>query len=127
MSDVHLKMLSAARHVAWLLALSGGCGKDPADVTEQAGRSVDSWSSFVRLLKGQRGAERVPDVYVKQVLDAAREGLEEQASSLSDVPPDDPRRRAVERRIAEVRGAIDKLSGANGPRGAGPGEGGRAG
>jgi hypothetical protein len=121
MSDVHRKMLSAARHVAWLLALSGGCGKDPADVTERAERSVDSWSSSVRLLKGQRAAERVPEVYVKQLLDAAREGLDEQASSLSDVPPDDPRRGAVERRIAEVRGAIDKLSGAS------PEEGGRAG
>jgi hypothetical protein len=124
MSDVAPRTRpTLARHALWVLALAAGCAQEPSDVVEEVDQSVKSWSSCVRLAAGQRAAHRVPDVYVKQLLEAAGEALDEQAASLSDVPPADSRRQALQRRINEVRGALDELSGAPGPRDGGGGAG----
>jgi hypothetical protein len=101
-----------ACQAVWVLALAGGCSRDASDVIEQADRSVASWSSCVRLAARQWAARRIPDVYLRQVLEAADEALDEQTSSLSDVPPTDPRRQGLERRIGEVRDVVHQLNGA---------------
>src|SRR2546430_7088161 len=76
-----------------------GCRRDPSEVVEEADKSVRSWAAAVEMSGDEWSRRRAPDTYLDQVLDAAREGLDEQQKSLSKVPPSDPRRVALDGRI----------------------------
>src|SRR5947208_599166 len=98
-------------HILILLATTGlaGCGSDPSEVAEKSDRALISWSATVRMATEQWVQRRVPDVYFRQVLQAAGEGLDEQAKSLSRMPPGDPRRQDMGRRLDSLRGEFAEL------------------
>jgi hypothetical protein len=121
MADRHLpRAIRSSRQLILvaLLATVGGCGtSDPSDVAEQCDKSVRSWASTVEMIAEQQSAKRVPDVYVRQALEAANEAMDEQASTLQKkLPPTDPRRVDLERQIAQVRARVASLASHDGGR-----------
>src|SRR3954451_3446207 len=76
-----------------------GCRRDPADVLENVDKSVRSWAATVDMTADEHSRRRAPGAYLDQVIDAAREALDEQHDSLAKVPPSDPRRTRLETRI----------------------------
>src|SRR3954466_6423022 len=103
-------------HILILLATTAlaGCGNDPSEVAEKSDRALQSWSATVRMAAEQWVQRRVPDLYFRQVLQAAGEGLDEQAKSLSQMPSGDPRRQDLDRRLDALRGEFARLTDALG-------------
>ena len=89
-----------------------GCRRDPADVLDDVDKSVRSWAATVEMTADEHSRARAPDTYVDQVIDAAREALDDQQKSLAKVPPSDPHRAALDGQIASLRKRLDALSGA---------------
>jgi hypothetical protein len=99
-------------HILILLAATGlaGCGNDPSEVAETSDRALRSWSATVRIAGEQWVQRRIPDVHLRQVLEAAGEGLDEQAKSLARMPPGDPRRQDLDRRLSRLRAEFARVS-----------------
>src|SRR4051812_48587456 len=99
-------------HILILLATTGlaGCGNDPSEVAERSDRALQSWSATVRIAAEQWVQRRVPDLYFRQVLQAASEGLDEQAKSLSKMPSGDPRRQDLDQRLDTLRAEFAQLA-----------------
>jgi hypothetical protein len=99
-------------HFLILLATTGlaGCGNDPSEVAKKPDRALRSWSETVRMAAEQWVQRRVPDLYFRQVLEAAGEGLDEQAKSLSKMPSGDPRRQDLDHRLDALRGEFARLT-----------------
>jgi hypothetical protein len=94
-----------------LCALLGGCGSDPSDTAGQADRSLRAWAATLRVATEQWVDRRVPDLYFRQVIDAAQESLDEQAKTLSKkMPASDERRHALESRLARLRQGSQDLA-----------------
>jgi len=101
--------------VLWVLAcaLVGGCGSDPSDTAEQADKTLRAWSATLRVAAEQWVDRRVPDLYFRQVIEAARESLDEQAKTLSKkLPASDGRRKELETRLADLRQRLGQLTNA---------------
>ena len=99
-------------HILILLATTGlaGCGNDSSQVAEESDRALRSWSATVRVAAEQWVRRRVPDVYFRQVLEAAGQGLDEQAKSISKMPSGDPRRQDLDRRLDTLRGVFAQVT-----------------
>ena len=94
-----------------ICALVAGCGNDPADAAEQANKTLRAWSATLRMASEQWVDRRVPDLYFRQVLEAAEESLDEQGKTLSKkMKASDPRRKELEARLADVRRRLGELS-----------------
>jgi hypothetical protein len=94
-----------------LCALIGGCGSDPSQSAEQTEKALRAWSATLRLATEQWVDHRVPDLYFRQVLQAATESIDEQSKSLSKaMSPSDGRRRDLESRLAGMRHRVEELS-----------------
>jgi hypothetical protein len=95
----------------WALLLAGCNRSDADDAAEKADRSLRSWSETVRLGGEQWATDRIPPTYLRQILDATNEGLDEQATTLKKkLPATDFRRQDLERRAASVRDRAKRLS-----------------
>jgi type IV pilus biogenesis protein CpaD/CtpE len=94
-----------------LCALLAGCADDPSDTARRADDSLRAWAATLRVAAEQWIDRRVPDVYFRQISEAARESLDEQAKTLSrKMPVSDARRTSLESRIAQLRQRSGELS-----------------
>jgi hypothetical protein len=78
-----------------------GCHRDPDATFEQVDQSLTAWSSTLQLAGEHRG--QVPRLYVRQLASATDEQLDKQRDQLSRTPHDNPKRRALEARLQDVR------------------------
>ena len=93
-----------------LLSLLAGCRQNPDETAQKSRETIDSWSSTVTMAGRQWVGGRVPDLFLRQVLQAAEESLGEQPRSLEKIPPADTRREQLERRLAAVRARVGQMS-----------------
>lgn len=91
-----------------LLLLCGGC--DSSRQFEQVQKSIDSWSATLDLTGEQWAGQRIPDTYVRQIVEAAGKALDEEEKRLKKISADPSRRQQMERRLAEVRQRLHELS-----------------
>jgi hypothetical protein len=87
--------------------LLASCGRDPSDTFDDARRAARSWTSTLAMTARQWQQGRVPSLYVRQTLDAARESLDEQKKKLAKTP--EPRRHDLEQEVARVERRIASL------------------
>jgi hypothetical protein len=57
-----------------------GCSKSPADRATQARATIASWEATLRLLEAQEARGAVPEVYARQVRQAAQEARDQAAA-----------------------------------------------
>jgi hypothetical protein len=85
------------------------CRRDPSETFDDARRAVRSWSATLAMAAREWDRGRVPALYVRQTIDAARQSLGEQKKKLKKAPPD-PRRDGLKREIAQLRKRARGLS-----------------
>ena len=90
------------------LLLGGGCGG--GDRVEEVGKSVESWRATVDVVAGEWAEHRVPRVFVRQVVEAAGKGLDEDEKRLEKISGESQGRERVRQRLVEVRGRVKELS-----------------
>jgi hypothetical protein len=94
-----------------LCALLAGCSGDASDTAEQADKSLRAWAATLRVASEQWVDRRIPDLYFRQIIDAAGESLDEQARTLAKkMPADDRRRKDLESRLSDLRKRSHELS-----------------
>jgi hypothetical protein len=87
-----------------------GCG-GPSEAGNQADKSLRAWAATLRVATEQWVDHQVPDLYFRQVIEAAQESLDEQAKTLSKkMPASDGRRHRLESRLAALRQRTSELS-----------------
>jgi hypothetical protein len=91
--------------------LATGC-EHPDEKAERVDKTTGSWSTAVRLTAEDFEHAKVPQLYVKQMLDAAQEELPQSHKDLADVPPTqrtgpDARLTLLEARVHAMQEALD--------------------
>src|SRR3954470_942838 len=99
-------MLRLSLGVAMALALLAGCAQKEDEVVDQATESVDSWSKTLEMVCGQWAEDRVPTLYVKQMMKAAEEVLSKQLEDVEKFK--DEKARMVEAKINRLRFWIEQ-------------------
>src|ERR1043166_3691231 len=72
---------------AVLLLLSGGCGGNSHREIEQTRQTLRSWTSSLDLAAQQRREERVPRLFLPQLLKVANEMLTHERRKIDNAPP----------------------------------------
>jgi DNA phosphorothioation-dependent restriction protein DptG len=87
-----------------------GCGGGSDKTSQRVERSVESWAATLNTTIEQWEQNRVPQTYVRQLVEAAEKALAEQEKSLKKV--DDGRRDELQRKVSALRQRVQDVSGA---------------
>ena len=87
-----------------------GCDNDPQKQLEQVEKRVVSWSATLELTSHHFDDAAVTRKYVRQIVKAARQDLDEQQETLAQTPAEDPKHRELDERLRQVRAQADALA-----------------
>ena len=96
--------------LAMVLVVMMGCAQKADEVIDQGSESVDSWGKTLEMVCGQWAEERVPTLYVKQMMKAGEEALGKQLRELEKVGANQGAQKVI-RRIHRVRFWIEQNEG----------------
>jgi hypothetical protein len=88
-----------------------GCSDD-AEKLDDAAKTATSWSATLEMTARQWSQDELPAAYVQQLGQAADKALAKKADTLKEIPPDNPRRQAIDARIGQLRQQAVQLTAA---------------
>jgi hypothetical protein len=92
-----------------MLSLAG-CGGGSDDTSQRVERSVESWAATLNTTVEQWEQNRLPQTYVRQLVEAADKALADQEKTLKKV--DDAHRDELRRKLSMLRQRVRDVSGA---------------
>ena len=101
------------------VVVMAGCARKAEEVVEEGEKSVQSWNKTLEMACRQWAEDRVPTLYLKQMMKAGEEELDKQLQQLQKVGSDQNAQRVV-KKMQRLRSWLEQnqeqLSKADGPK-----------
>jgi|KBSSwiStaDraftv2_1062776.scaffolds.fasta_scaffold1618560_2 hypothetical protein len=95
---------------AFLLLGVAGCSQDAEDITQQADKTLTSWSSTLQLADDELTQGSVTKIYAHQTAREALDAVDDQQEQLQQLPANQPMRGELLLRAYTVRLQAEMLS-----------------
>src|SRR5436305_12530925 len=91
------------------LILVSGC-QDPGDQVAEVETSIECWKQTITLTSEDWSNHSVPMKYVRKVIDAAREAVDQQQSKLKKIKSSDAQLAPAREHLQQLSNQIDELA-----------------